>query len=376
MATLINRAGTMVLPFLVLYLTEHLKFSESDAGFVLSVYGIGSLVTSPLAGRLSDHFGPLRIMRLSLLLSGAILFLFPFAHNYFALLCIAFLWAVLNEAFRPASMSVVSDWVEPERRKAAFALNRLAINLGMSIGPAAGGFIATISFTALFFIDGATAIIAGIVLVLSSLRPVIPKVLNPAHASSAVQMAVPPASVFADRRFIYFLAALLPVIIVFFQHNSTLALFIVRNLQLPKSDYGILFAINTVMIILLEVPLNSGMAHWPHRRALSLACLLWGIGFGALIFATDMRTTAFTVAIWTFGEMILFPGAAAYVSEIAPAGRRGVYMGIYQMSFSLAFILAPWLGTHILERLGATAVWSFTFLLGCLSAAMMWRIRS
>src|SRR5262245_59574889 len=151
--TLINRAGTMVLPFLVLYLTEHLRFSESKAGLVLSFYGIGSLVTAPLAGRLSDHLGPLRIMRLSLLLSGAILFVFSFVQNYVAILCIAFFWAMVNEAFRPASMSVISDWVQPERRKAAFALSRLAINLGMSNGPAAGGFIATISFTALFFID-------------------------------------------------------------------------------------------------------------------------------------------------------------------------------------------------------------------------------
>jgi MFS family permease len=182
--------------------------------------------------------------------------------------------------------------------------------------------------------------------------------------------------VFADRHFLYFLAALLPVIVVFFQHNSTLPLFIVRDLNLSESDYGILFAINTLMIILMEVPLNTSMSHWPHRRAMSLACLLWGIGFGALIFATNILSTACTVAIWTFGEMILFPASAAVVSEIAPAERRGMYMGIYQMTFSLAFILAPWLGTQIFERFGATWLWSATFILGCLSAAMMWRVES
>ncbi|MGH7491032.1 MAG: MDR family MFS transporter [bacterium] len=375
-ATLINRAGTMVLPFLVLYLTEHLHFPESKAGLVLSIYGIGSLVTSPLAGRFSDRLGPLRVMRLSLLLSGAVLFFFPLVHDYPAILCIAFFWAMLNEAFRPASMSVISDWVQPERRKAAFALSRLAINLGMSIGPAAGGFIASISFTALFFIDGATSVIAGAVLALFSLRAVIAKTSNPVPATPGGAAAVRSTSVFADRRFLYFLAALLPVIVVFFQHNSTLPLFIVRELQLPESDYGILFAINTVMIILMEVPLNTSMAHWPHRHAMGLACVLWGAGFGALMFATGMPSAAFTVAVWTFGEMILFPTAAAYVSDIAPTERRGMYMGIYQMTFSLGFILAPWMGTLIFERFGSSWLWGMTFALGCLSAAMMWRIES
>ncbi len=375
-ATIVNRAGMMALPFLVLYLTRHLKMSESDAGLVLSVYGIGALITSPLAGRLSDRFGPLHIMQLSLLLSGGLLFVFPWVHHYSAILCLAFCWAILNEAFRPASMSVISDWVEPERRKSAFAFSRLAINLGMSIGPAAGGFIAAFSFTALFFIDGATSVIAGIILVFAALRPVVPKAASRSGSSPAGETAPRSASVFADRRFLYFLAALLPVIIVFFQHNSTLPLFLVHDLGLAESDYGILFAINTIMIILMEVPLNTGMSHWSHRHALSLGCLLWGVGFGALMFATNMITAALTVAIWTFGEMILFPATAAYVSEVAPAQRRGVYMGIYQMTFSLAFILAPWLGTQMLERFGAAWLWGATFILGCLSAAMMWKIKS
>jgi len=374
-ATIINRVGMMALPFLTLYLTEHLRFSAGDAGLVLSSYGLGALLTSPLAGRLSDHFGPLRIMRLSLLLSGVLMLFFPFVQRFAAIMAVAFLWAVVSEAFRPASMSVISDWVEPQRRKAAFALNRLAINLGMSIGPAAGGFIATLSFTALFWIDGATSILAGLVLVLAALRPVVPKAAPLAGAAPA-RDATPRGNVFTDRKFLYFLAALFPVIVVFFQHNSTLPLFIVRNLHLSESDYGLLFAINTVLIILIEVPLNTSMSRWSHHHALSLSCLLWGIGFGMLTFATNMAGAAASVAIWTFGEMILFPGAAAYVSEVAPAERRGVYMGIYQMSFSLAFILAPWLGTQVLEHFGAPYLWSGALGLGCLAAVMMWRIES
>ncbi len=372
-ATIINRMGMMALPFLTLYLTEHLHYSQAHAGYVLSIYGIGALITSPLAGRLSDHVGPLRIMQLSLLLSGALLLFFPLVTNYFALCGLAFLWAVLSEAFRPASMSIISDWVLPEQRKAAFALNRLAINLGMSIGPAAAGFIATVSFTAIFVIDGVTSMLAGLVLLFSALRARVPHV-SEAHAHKTTATPARTTNVFTDWRFLYFMLALLPVTIVFFQHSSTMPLFIVRDLRLPESRYGLLFAMNTVMIILLEVPLNTSMAHWSHRNALALSCMFWGIGFGILMFVQSFAGALFSVAIWTFGEMILFPGAANYVSEIAPGERRGTYMGIYQMSFSLAFILAPWLGTQMLEHFGSKWLWGATFVLGCLSAAMMWRI--
>ncbi len=369
-ATLVNRMGMMALPFLTLYLTEHLHYSQAHAGYVLSLYGVGALITAPFAGRLSDHVGPLRIMRMSLLLSGVLLFFVPLVQSYAALCGLAFIWAMVSEAFRPASMSIISDWVLPEQRKAAFALNRLAINLGMSIGPAAGGFIAAASFTALFVIDGATSIIAGLMLLFATMRAQVPHVAE-AHAQRGM---ISTQSIFTDWRFLYFLAAMLPVVIVFFQHNSTLPLFIVRDLHLSESAYGLLFALNTVMIILIEVPLNTSMAHWSHRSTLALGSLLWGIGFGVLIFAHSWSGAAVSIAIWTFGEMMLFPSSANYVSEIAPSERRGVYMGVYQMTFSLAFILAPWLGTQMLERFGATWLWSATLVLGILSAVMMWRI--
>ena len=164
-ATLVNRAGTMALVFLTLYGTRSLGLTDGQAGLVFTVYGIGAIITAPLAGRLSDRAGPLRVMKLSLFFSGAVLFVLPFAQTLFAILVITFLWAVAGEALRPASMAIISDVAAPEQRKPAFALNRLAINLGMSVGPVVGGFLAEVSFKAIFFVDGATSIAAGLILV-------------------------------------------------------------------------------------------------------------------------------------------------------------------------------------------------------------------
>lgn len=375
-ATLINRAGTMALPFLVLYLTQRLGFSAGRAGFTFTIYGVGALVTSPIAGRLCDRFGALRIVKLSLLLSGLVVLAFPLARSFAVILIMTMLWAVLSEAFRPAGMAITAELVPPEQRKPAFALSRLAINLGMSIGPAVGGFLATVSFPALFFVDGTTSILAGLVLVGSS-WPTVRQGTPPAMRSETnVIASIRRPGVLSDGRFLYFLIALIPIMVVFFQHVAAMPLYLVRDLHLQQSIYGMLITLNTVLIILLEVPLNTAMAHWPHRRGLALGAFLCGAGFGGLAFATEVWGVAGTVVIWTLGEIILLPSTAAYVADMAPPERRGEYMGLYMMTSSLAFTIGPWIGAEILERFGARVLWSATFVCAGLSALMMSRVYS
>jgi MFS family permease len=147
----------------------------------------------------------------------------------------------------------------------------------------------------------------------------------------------------------------------------------VRDLGIRESLYGALFTVNTLLIIFLEVPLTSATALWSHRRALAIGALLTGSGFGALAFARTVPAIVASVVVWTFGEMIFLPTSGAFVADLAPAARRGAYMGLYTMSFSLAFAIGPWLGTVMLERFGPTVLWGVMFLFGCLSAAMFLR---
>jgi MFS family permease len=388
-ATLVNRCGTMVLPFLVLYLTRVLAISVSHAALALTVYGVGALLTMPIAGRLTDQLGALLVMRCSLLLSGFVLFLFPLAHHFAAILAITFVFAILNESVRPPSLALVSDLVTPEQRKQAFALSRLAVNLGMSLGPAIGGVLAVYSFRFLFFADGATSVLAGLVLIFAwpgtrridasepqwddaedlgrEIEAEGPSLLAAPHPAADLRA-------FRNRRMLYFLAALIPTQLVFFQLTSTLPVFLVRYLKLPESFYGTVFTLNTLMIVALEVPLNNATAHWSHRRTLTLGALLYAVGFGSFALAKGPAGIFAAVAVWTFGEMILMPGSAAYAAEIAPAGRRGEYMGLYTMSFSFAFSVAPWLGAMLLESRGPQMLWGAALISGCVSTFLMSKI--
>jgi len=376
----------MVLPFLTLYLTVDRGFPAARAGLALTIYGIAAIVIAPLSGRLSDRLGGLRIIKLSLFLSGLTLFVFPFANSLIGIFVMTGLWALVNEAFRPPSMSIIGDLAGPAQRKAAFALSRLAINLGMSIGPVIGGFLAMRSFRLLFYADGTTALLAGLLLVLAPWRPGEPKspgvdASQVASTANASATGVPYSSVLSysnvlkDRRFLYFLAAMVPVEMVFFQSLAAMPLFLVRDLHLSEAGFGMVLAINTVLIILVEVPLNAAMADWPHRHALALGALLVGLGFGGLVFRGGIFWVASTVVIWTFGEMILLPASAAYVSDIAPPAQSGAYMGLYTMGFSVAFAIGPFLGVAAMERLGSGSVWVGAFVCGCVTATMLWYLR-
>jgi MFS family permease len=370
----------MALPFLVLYLTKHLDISASLAGLSISAYGVGGLLTAPIAGRLADRIGPFAVLRASLALSGVILLIIPLAHNFAIILALTFLWAVVADATRPATMSALTGSTPPAQRKAAIALNRLSINLGMSIGPAVGGFLAAVSFPLLFVVDGVTSLAASAVL--SGLlwargRRVLAEdarmAATPEHqAASAARALVFSATsvVWRDRVALLFFASTFLMNVVFVQHEGALSVYLVRDLHYRESFYGSLFVLNTLVIVALEVPLNLAMTHWPARPTMALATVLVALGFGALAVARAPLAIALTVVVWTFGEMIYFPTATAHVAELAPVGRTGEYMGAFASTFSLALIVGPWLGVALLDRFGAPITWSAMFFVGLASAAL------
>jgi predicted MFS family arabinose efflux permease len=361
--TLVNRAGMMALPFLILYLTKHLGVTPSLAGIAISAYGVGGLVTAPIAGRLADRLGPYAVLRASLALSGVMLLVMPLVHHFALFLALTFLWAVVADAARPATMSALTTAATPEQRKAAIALNRLAINLGMSVGPAVGGFLALVSFPLLFVVDGLTSLAASVVLsVLLWRRGTTTTIPHPSLPPETMKGWLSSRSpVWHDRPALLFFATSFLVNLVFVQHEGAMPLYLVRDLHYRESFYGMLFVINTAIIVAIEVPLNIAMSHWPARRVIPIAALLIAIGFGAMGFAQAPIPVAMTVIVWTFGEMMFFPAGTAHVAELAPAGRTGEYMGMFSASFSLALIVGPWAGAAMLDRFGAPVTWGIAF---------------
>lgn len=363
--TLVNRLGTMALPFLVLYLTSARGWAAEEAGIAMFVYGAGALVTGPFSGQLADRMGHLRVLKTSLWTSGALLMLLPFATGRPVLYPLIFLWAALTQAFWPSAMALLASVAEAEQRKAVYSLHRLAVNLGMSVGPALGGLIAHRSYTWVFWVDGLTTLASAVLLSLF-LRPRAAEM--PAEGASS-------GRAWGDRRLAFLLFAFVPVLMVFFQVEGALPLWVVRDLGLGNPFFGLLFTVNTLLIVVLEVPLNLRMAHWSHGRQLLLGSLCYAVGFGLTGWATTRGWLLATVVIWTFGEMILLPAMSDAVAALAPPERRGEYMGLYSTAFAAGLTLGPWLGVLVYARWGAPWLWAACFVAAGLGGLALSRFR-
>lgn len=366
--TLINRSGTMVIPFLVLYLTQKIGVTASEAGTALLIYGIGGFISSPITGKIADKIGALRVMKFSLLGTSAVIFIYGFITNYYLILVFSFIFAAINEAFRPANLSLISGIVTPAQRRISFALNRLGINIGMSIGPVIGGFLILLDYHFLFYVNAIASLAAGIYLTLTPWPSVVKDESSDGETSSKPKLH---SSVFSDTKFLFFLLAIIPAQLVFFQHIGGLPLYIVDDLKYSTAAFGLLTAINTVLIIIIEVPLNNAMSNMAYGRSMFIGALFAAIGFGAMAVARDITPLVISIIIWTIGEMIFFPVTAAYASEVAPPQKRGEYMGYFQMTFSFAFSAGPWLGTVVYEKYGSVILWIGALAMGLVTAVLM-----
>jgi MFS family permease len=365
LSSLINRMGTMVMFFLALFLVQARGWRETEAATALALYGLGALVASPFSGWFADRFGHRFTLALSLGLSAGLLLLIPYTHARLLLLALIPLWSAATQGYWPASMALITDLVPPDKRKQAFVLHRLSANLGISVGPAVGGVIAHFSFPALFWIDGLTTFM-GLAVLLAFV---------PAPAAQAAPER-PTHSGWRNRRLLFLLLALLPGTMVFTQMHGALPLWVCRDLGHSTQLYGLLFTLNTLIILVAEVALNQRIAHWNHGRQLAFGALFLTLGFGSLGFMRSLPLLAIATAVWTVGEMVFLPASTDAVAAMAPADRRGQYLGMYSLVWTVALTVGPWLGLQIHAHAGPALVWPFCALLGLASVAMAYRIES
>ena len=362
LAAVVNRSGTMVLPFMTLYLTTKLSFSAVEAGRVLSLYGLGAIAGSWLGGVLSDRAGPLRVQIASLTGTGIGFIALSRIEGRLGVSLAMLGLSVVQECFRPAMLTAVTRGSDPAVRTRSLALVRLAVNLGMTVGPAVGGILAVHHYGLLFVADAATCWLAAGVLAVTVGWSGGPRPLPSAVAVSAV-------SPWRDRPYLAFLAAMVVLGTVFFQIWSTMPLYFRQHYRLAEDSIGFLLAINTVMIVAFEMVLLRAVERRDHMALAGLGCLLVCTGFALLPLGKSWAFAALAVVVWTVGEMLSVPLTNSVASNRAPAASSGRYMGAYSLAFAVSFVLAPTLGTTVYERLGPQVLWAGVGVVGVALAA-------
>lgn len=350
--TLINRAGTMVIPFLSLYLKEDLHFTVSNVGWIMSAFGLGSVAGSWLGGKLTDKLGYYKVMVGSLLISGSLFIMLQLADT-FATVCLGvFIVMLFADAFRPAIFVALNAYSKPENRIRSLTLIRLAINLGFSVGPAIGGLIITgLSYGGLFWIDGLTCILASLLMI---------QVLNPKKAKVLDSVINEnPTSAYKDKAFIVFIVAMALFGIVFLQYFSTIPIYYKDVHGLSEFEVGLLLGANGFLIFIFEMPLIKWLENTRCSKLglMFTGALLTGLSLLVLNFTHWTGILIIGMLFMTFGEIIAFPFSNAFAAERAKNGNQGEYMALYSISFSIAHIFGHNAGLQMADAVGFNITW-------------------
>ena len=351
---LINRSGMMVLPFLTLYATKELGFTIVQAGIVTGTYGAGSLVGSWLGGWLTDRIGFFKVLVSSLILGGLGMASLLLYHTFLPLCVAIFVTSVLADASRPPIMAAVALFSRPEDQTRSISLIRMALNLGISIGPAVAGFLAGgLGYHWLFILDGATCMLASLPLLLWLDRSKAKPRVEAGEEGDAQR------SIYKDYVYLIFLVVAGINIMAFMQILSTAPLYFKEVLMLTEVQIGIFFTFNGLLVFLFEMPLvNFSQKRWTPFRSMIIGAVLISIGHLALnLDAHWLLVIILYNCLISFGEIINFPFGNSISLARAPVTQKGKYMGLWAMMFSTTFILAPVLGTQLVNSIGFTYTW-------------------
>ncbi len=362
LGTFINRLGGFVVPFLALYVTSARHVSIRDAGIIVALVGVGGFLAGPAGGILADRVGRRFTIGLSSVMGATSMVVLGMARSTTELMAGALALGCFGDMYKPASSAMVADLVPAADRTRAYGLNYWAVNLGLSIATMMAGALAAQSFEVLFFADAATTLLFGVFVVAT--------VKETRSRAPRIEKAKPNlVAPYRDRRFLLFCCLVALLVLVYGQVQVTLPIDLRAHGVTPRA-YGVLLAINTLLVVVVQ-PFASGLVgRVPRAIALAGSVALVGVGFGMTgIAAGSLPLYALSIIVWSLGEIAFEPLKPAVIADLAPPDLRGSYQGAYQMAYGGASFLGPVLGSAILGACGGTALWSICALVAFVAAA-------
>ncbi|MGW6270779.1 MFS transporter [Streptomyces sp. NPDC055060] len=357
--TLVNRLGAMVNPFLSLYLSQVRDVPLGTIGVILAIIGVGSVISQPLGGFLTDRFGRRIALTGGMLANAASLLALGHAQSLVALTAAGFALGVTLDLFRPAAQALIADTVPAADRTRAFGLLLWSVNLGFSAAMVLGGHLATRGFSLLFWVDAAACAVFGLLVwfAVPETRP------TPAQRGTSGSYR----DVLADRAMLAFAGVVVLYAVVFQQAFATLPLVMARH-GLSGDVYGMVMAVNGIVLILVQPLIGHRLGAFDKSRVLATGFVLAAGGNALVAAASAGPAFALAVAVWSLGEVLVFAITTAIVADLAPATLRGRYNGLLGMAWGTGFLIAPLAGTRLLS-VGPAVLW-LSCAACCLAAAL------
>jgi MFS family permease len=352
--------GSMVWPFLTIYMRQRLDVPLTTVGLLLSLNSGAGLATTFVAGPVADRFGRKGVMVLSLLANCVI---------YVAMIPAAGLplWAILvtlmgafGPLFRVGSNAMVADLIGPDQRPSAYALLRMGNNLGIAIGPAIGGFVAAVSYARTFLIASAASA-AFSLLILFLVQETLP-------LADSTPEGRPSTSGYGrllhDRVFLAFCGISALAVIPAAMMMVLLPVYAKEQFDVIESQYGFIMATNAAMVVLFQYMVTQVTKRYPHWPVLAVGALFYGLGTGSVALGQGFAAFLVSMIVMTIGELILVPTGTTLAANLSPADMRGRYMGVYGLTWGVGMGIGPVIGGALNDQIAPAAIWFGALLFG------------
>lgn len=364
--TLVNKLGTFILPYLAIVLQRHFSLSAAQVGALMTAYGVGSIVSILIGGVLTDRLGRRQTLMASLFGSGLLAIAMGLAPSVRVFVPLLVAFGFLADLYRPAASAIIGDTLPSAQRALGFASLRLAVNLGFAFGLALGGLLADWDWRLLYFGDGLTTLLYGVVVYVF-----IPETHPALTAAAPVRAPTAAASPWRDGVYIENALVSLMFAVMFFSHMTALPLTITLSAGYPARVYGFLVGVNGLLVALLELPLVDWLKRFRRLRVAALGLVVAGLGFALTGLFLHWAWFLLTVVLWTAGEILCAPQNMAFVADWAPRESRGRYLGMLQATWSVAFAINPPLFLPLHERLPERLFWPLMLLLALPAALLL-----
>lgn len=359
---LVNRAGTMVVPFMSMYMTQHIGVSITKAGIVMACFGAGSMVGAYFGGKLSDKFGFYNLMLFSLFFGGVSYICLSFLSSYYLICTGVFFMSIINESFRPASMAAISAYSNPHTLTRSGSLVRLSVNLGWAFGAAVGGWIASYNYQLLFWVDGITNMLAALLIYYK-----LPRMLPVRNQIANTTATIKSTSPFKDSFYLAFIILTTFFGICFFQIFSTMPIYLKKELLLSEREIGWIMGLNGLLIAAFEMITVYSLENVNRLKLIASGTLITGISFVLFNFLKyDSLAVGMTSSIViTIGEMLAMPFMLSFFMKRSNPANIGQYASLYTMSYSIAHIAGSSVGSAVADHYSFQTLW---WCVGILSA--------
>lgn len=367
---LINRTGTMAVPFMGLYVTHFLNRPLTDATLLISLFGVGSFFGAIAGGYFTDKIGFRPVQIFAQLVSGCLFILFAYMRHFPSMCLLTVLISFVSESFRPANFTAIASYAAEGKHTRSYSLNRLAINLGWAIGGSLGGIIASINYKLLFWVDGISNILAGLCIVFflpstKTIKKIIKKEVDNIIALAPWQ----------DMVYMKFTVICTLFATCFFLLFRLIPIFWKTEWHINEAYIGMILGVNGIIVAIFEMVL---VARWENKRS-PFSYIFVGVLLASASYFLLMAPGYFPIALAllcvtfiSIGEMLTLPFINSFVMKRSNITNRGQYAAAYTLTWSIAQVIGPLGGGFVAEKFGYRCLWALLAII-CLACAFAFK---